>query len=144
MFTFTIFTLFHWDECDLITWLYTKQVCGVESAMHVRVSTLKTQHAAVRRPRAVCACVAVSTRLRVTHQLEHHGHALPCGQADVISSVHQTLVALQAHQNIDACGVHITSVCVCVCVGLYLVNKVDLGSSVDTNSDCRSHCSVHA
>lgn len=82
MFTLTTFTLFHWEAFGPITRLYTKQVSGMESAMHVCVSTLKTQHAAVlvrcgdlvRR-----VCVAVSTRLRVTHQLEHHGHTLPCG-----------------------------------------------------------------
>lgn len=35
------------------------------------------------------------------------------------------------------------SPCVCVC-SLYLMNKVDFGSGVETNSDCGSHSSIHA
>lgn len=31
----------------------------------------------------------------VTHQLEHHGHALPCSWANIITPINQALVALQ-------------------------------------------------
>lgn len=29
-----------------------------------------------------------------SHQLQHHGHTLPCSKADMVSSIHQTLVTL--------------------------------------------------
>lgn len=94
-------------------------------------------------------------RVYVTHQLKHHGHTFPCGGSNVISSIHQTLVALNVKTHSFMIYKSLIRVPMCLftiswhvselqpACSLYLMNKVDFSASVEANSDCGSHSSVH-